>query len=81
MPDLPATNTQAPPVGHTVGSSTTMPQMPRPSSEVEGDYAQGYRDGRLDAHAAAAIFIGLNGFRDTTGWAERFRDFVTGRRG
>ena len=76
-----------------------MPQMPRPSSEVEGDYAQGYRDGRLDAHAAAAnyaqgyrdgrfdahaaaaIFIGLNGFRDTTGWAERFRDFVTGRKG
>lgn len=81
MPDVSAADTEAPTVGHTVGSGTTMPQMPRPSSEVEGDYAQGYRDGRFDAYAAAAIFIALNGFRDTAGWAERFTDFVTGRKG
>lgn len=43
-------------------------------------YADGYLAGREDAHLAAGIFLGLNGFKPTDqGWVKRFKSYtVTG---
>jgi hypothetical protein len=43
------------------------------------EYAEGYRDGRLDAQTATIIYLALNGYHpENTDWIDRLKTAISG---